>query len=155
MAPESSSLLSGLRNERAHVTGFADMVHDVLERFERHTGTQIMLVVDDSWPSQMVGRTARHLLRIVEEALQIVRHHSSARSVKITLERVGDDAVVTVQDDGRGLHDLPEGQGHDITNTLLTAVPAGWGFTIETSRDRGITTKVSVPLQASPWTVIA
>ncbi|MBO0701776.1 MAG: hypothetical protein J2P38_02510 [Candidatus Dormibacteraeota bacterium] len=142
-------LLSGLRDEPTHVTGFADMVYEVLERFERQSGIRTMLVADDRWPRRMLGRTAHHLLRIVEEALQNVRRHSSARSVEITLARVGDDAVMTVQDDGRGLQGLPDRQGYGITGMQEYAVLAGCDLQIESFPDRGTAVRVLLPLEKS------
>ncbi len=141
-------LLSGLRDEPTHITGFADMVYEVLERFERQSGIPVTLVADERWPRRMVGRTAHHLLRIVEEALQNVRRHSCARSVEITLARVGNDAVLTIQDDGRGLQGLPDGQGYGITGMQEYAVLAGCDLRIDSFPDRGTAVKVSLPLEA-------
>jgi two-component system sensor histidine kinase UhpB len=140
-------LLSGLRDEPTHVTGFADMVYDTLARFERQTGIQTMLVADDHWPRRMVGRTAHHLLRIVDEALQNVRRHSCARSVEITLQRVGEDAVLTVHDDGHGLQAVPDGHGYGLTGMHEYAVLAGGELRIESFPDRGTAVKVSLPLE--------
>lgn len=142
-------LLSGLRDEPTHVTGFADLVYEVLERFERQSGIETMLVADERWPRRMLGRTAHHLLRIVEEALQNVRRHSCARSVEITLARVGDDAVLTIHDDGRGLQGQPDGQGYGITGMHEYAVLAGCDLRIESFPDRGTAVKVSLPLERS------
>lgn len=140
-------LLNGLRDEPTHVTGFADMVFDVLERFERQTGIQTVLVTGDRWPRRLAGRTAHHLLRIVEEALQNVRRHSSASSVEITLERSGDDAVLTVQDNGRGLQGPLDGQGYGLTGMHEYAVLSGGDLRVESFPDRGTTIKVSLPLE--------
>jgi two-component system sensor histidine kinase UhpB len=97
----------------------------------------------------LAGRTAHHLLRIVDEALQNVRRHSYARSVEITLERIGDDAVLTIQDDGRGLQALPDGQGYGLTGMHEYAVLAGGELRIESFPDRGTAVKISVPLGRS------
>lgn len=142
-------LLSGLRDEPAHTTGFADAVFEVLERFERQTGIGTVLVADGRWPGRVGGRTAHHLLRIVMEALQNVRRHSSARSVKIVLERVGDDAVLTIQDDGRGVQGVADGQGYGITGMHEYAVLAGCDLEIESLPDRGTAVRVVLPLQGS------
>lgn len=142
-------LLSGLRDEPTHITGFADLVFEVLERFERQSGIQTMLVTDDRWPRRMVGRTAHHLIRIVEEALQNVRRHSCASTVEITLERIADDAVLTIHDDGRGLQGAPDGQGYGITGMQEYAVLAGCELTFKSFPDRGTAVIVSLPLEAS------
>jgi len=140
-------LLSGLREEPTHVTGFAEGVYDLLARFERHTGIQTSLVADEGWPHRMAGRTAHHLLRIVDEALQNVRRHSYARSVEITLAQIGEDAVLTIRDDGRGLQGLADGQGYGITGMQEYAVLAGCELRIESFPERGTAVTVSLPLE--------
>lgn len=141
------SLLSGLRDEPAQITGFADTVFESLSRFERTTGTQTTLVTEEGWPIRIDGRAAHHLLRIVEEALRNVRRHSEARSVEITLERAGDQAVLSVRDDGRGLETAPNGQGYGLTGMHEYAVLAGADLTIESFPERGTTIRVHLPLE--------
>jgi signal transduction histidine kinase len=143
------SLLSGLRDEPTHLTGFADQIYQLLERFERQSGMQAMLVAEDGWPRRMLGRTEHLLLRIVEEALQNVRRHSCAGSVTITLGRADDDAVLTIRDDGRGLQCLPDGQGYGITGMREYAVLVGCDLRIESFPDRGTAVIVSLPLERS------
>ena len=49
--------------------------------------------------------------RIVQEALtNVVRHGGATRAV-VAVERLGDELLVTIDDDGRGLSDAPEGGG--------------------------------------------
>lgn len=141
-------LLSGLRDEPTHITGFVELVSEALERFERQSGIKTLLVTDGRWPVRMVGRTAHHLLRIVEEALQNVRRHSCAQSVEVTLDRVGDDAVLTIQDDGRGLQGPADGQGYGITGMQEYAVLAGCDLRIESLPDHGTAVTVSLALEA-------
>lgn len=143
-------LLSSLRDEPTHTTGFPDLIYRLLEQFEAKNGIQTVLVADDSWPRRMAGRTAHHLLRIVEEALQNVRRHSYARSVEITLERIGDHAVLTIQDDGRGLQALPDGQGWGLMGMHEYAVLAGGDLRIESFPDRGTAVRIFLPLDRSP-----
>jgi PAS domain S-box-containing protein len=49
------------------------------------------------------GDTGLTLFRIVQESLTNVARHAAARLVTITVRRVGDDIVVEVADDGRGM----------------------------------------------------
>lgn len=142
-------LLSGLRDEPTHVTGFADLIYEALARFERQSGIQTVLVAGEGWPRRLPGRTAHHLLRIVEEALQNVRRHSCARSVEITLERIGDDGVLTVRDDGLGLRGLSAGQAYGLTGMHEYAVLAGCDLRIESFPDRGTAVTISLPLETN------
>ncbi len=140
-------LISGLRDEPTHVTGFADMVAKRLERFEHRSGIQIILVASEGWPGRVPGRTAHHLLRIIDEALENVRRHSCARSVEVRLERRGDDAVLTVRDDGGGLRGVPDGQGYGIRGMHEYATLAGCDLSIESDPDQGTTVTVLLPLE--------
>lgn len=140
-------VLSGLRDEPAHVIGFADTVRLTLEQFERRSGIQTALMADDTWPCQMVGRTAHHLLRIIDEALQNVRRHSGAGSVKVTLERSGNDALLTIQDNGGGLQCVPDGQGYGLRGMREFAILAGCDLRIESFPDQGTSVKVLLPLE--------
>lgn len=140
-------LLSGLRNEPEHDGRFVDLVYEAMDRFERQSGMQTALVAGPGWPQSMPARTAHHLLRIVEEAMQNARRHSHAGMVEITLEVVGEDAVLTVRDDGRGLQDLPGGHGQGITGMREYAVLAGCELQIESFPDRGTAVRVLLPLE--------
>jgi signal transduction histidine kinase len=139
-------LLSGLRDEPSDLTGFADLVQQTLERFERQSGIQTFLVCCDGWPGHLDGRIAHHLLRIIEEALQNVRRHSCARSVEISLDYRDDDAMLTVQDDGSGLRGVLDGQAYGIRGMHEYAVLAGGDLSIESFPDQGTTVRVLLPL---------
>jgi two-component system sensor histidine kinase UhpB len=140
-------LLSGLRDEPSVLTGFADLVRQTLERFEHQSGIQTFLVSCEGWPGHLDGRIAHHLLRIIEEALQNVRRHSCARSVEVSLGGSGDGAVLTVQDDGRGLQGGLDSQGYGIRGMHEYAVLAGGDLSIESFPDQGTTVRVLLPLE--------
>ncbi len=64
----------------------------------------VTLSVDDTLDASSVSK-ARQLAayRVVQEALTNVLKHAEARSVRVAVRGRGDDLVVTVDDDGRGL----------------------------------------------------
>jgi signal transduction histidine kinase len=140
-------LVSGLRDEPSDVTGFADTLFAVLERFERTTAMRTLFVTEEGWPVVMNGRAAHHLLRIVSEALENIRRHSNARSVEITLQGHSSLAVLTVRDDGQGLHPTPDGHGYGLTGMQEYAVLAGADLEIESVPEHGTTIRVTFPLE--------
>ena len=61
------------------------------------------LVVHQGFPDSLAGPAALEVVRVVQEALTNVRRHSGASRATVTLERRGEEALVEVEDDGRGL----------------------------------------------------
>ncbi|MDL9981450.1 sensor histidine kinase [Microbacterium sp. ASV49] len=84
-----------------------------LERLaDQRTGLGLTVTLDDrldgDLPPSSVQTTA---YRIAQEALTNVVRHSAASTATITLDRDGDDLVVTVSDDGVGMQNATEGTG--------------------------------------------
>jgi signal transduction histidine kinase len=49
--------------------------------------------------------------RIAQEALTNVVRHAGASHAVVAVERLGDELLLTIDDDGRGVHGAPEGSG--------------------------------------------
>jgi len=92
------------------------------------------------------GRAAQFAAyRIVQEALtNVVRHAGASRAV-VELDHVGDALVVTIDDDGAGLHRRVTGDDHDGS---LDDDHAGTG--ILGMRERAILLGGAVDLESSP-----
>lgn len=91
--------------------GLADALGTLVERFRRESGVAVDLDVE---LTDRLDRDAEVvLLRCAQEGLSNVRKHAGARSVRVSLTEAGDDVVLTVADDGRGLDPaaLPDGFG--------------------------------------------
>ena len=61
------------------------------------------LVVDEGFPAATSEPASLEVARVVQEALANVRRHSGARRARVTLGTAGGEALVEVEDDGRGL----------------------------------------------------
>lgn len=99
-------LLYDLRGEPTIDNGFLDAVQSgLLNRFEERAGVRAELVASTEWSSlQLPAQVGLNLYRIVEEALNNVRQHSRADSVKLSFDTDGDGAMVmAVTDDGVGV----------------------------------------------------
>jgi signal transduction histidine kinase len=71
------------------------------ERFRHDTGIDVRLTSSvDEVPCP--PRTARELIRIVQEALVNIRKHAGARHVVVRLARVGERWQLSIDDDGKG-----------------------------------------------------
>ena len=65
-------------------------------------GCEFELIVDDRFPVEVSGSAVVEIVRVVQEALANVRRHSGARHAVVTLGATDDEALVEVEDDGRG-----------------------------------------------------
>ncbi len=81
---------------------------------------------------------------VVREALSNVARHARARRARVTVEIDGDDAVVTVSDDGTGLPSmLPSGGG--IDNLVARARSFGGDCRVSDGELGGVTVRWHVP----------
>ncbi len=91
------------------------------------------------------------LYRIVQEAMTNAVRHASARHVSVLLERRRDQAVVIVEDDGKGF-DVEQVLGADMRHRLglygmeERATLVGGQLSIESTPGSGTTVYVEVPL---------
>ena len=91
------------------------------------------------------------LYRACQEAVRNVQEHAGARSVRVTVRRAGDDAVLEVVDDGRGLDPERMAQarqeGHVGLEILGDLVADGGGrLSVEPGPERGTVVRVEVPI---------
>ena len=91
------------------------------------------------------------LYRACQEAVRNVQEHAGARSVRVTVRRAGDDAVLEVVDDGRGLDPGRMAQarqeGHVGLEILGDLVADGGGrLSVEPGPERGTVVRVEVPI---------
>src|SRR5215204_5675768 len=74
-----------------------------------------------------------------------------AKIVELRLERTGDEVVLTVRDDGRGLPPAASKSSHGIRGMRERAMLIGAAFTIKAAPERGTEVRLSIPLDvASP-----
>lgn len=120
----------------------ADALARLATRFEAET--RVRVEVDGLDGLGAVGpEQAVVLLRAAQEALANVRKHAGAQAVRLSVQRDGDDLLLEVADDGRGLPvDVVEGVG---LRGMRERVDAGGG-TLEVGSGPGGGTRVSVTL---------
>jgi PAS domain S-box-containing protein len=105
------------------------------------------LVVRDDFPDSLAGPAVLEVVRVVQEALANVRRHSGASKATVVLEIRGEEAVVAVQDDGRGLG--PEAApGMGLTGMRERARTLGGELEVEGAEGAGTRVSLRVGLAA-------
>jgi signal transduction histidine kinase len=96
---------------------------------------------------QLVPEVERAVVGIVREALQNVRKHSRAQSVKLEVRRAEDELRVYVSDDGVGMHGQPRVPGRESFGMdLMRELAEDLGGTLHVESDEGKGTQIQAYL---------
>ncbi|MDG3015983.1 sensor histidine kinase [Speluncibacter jeojiensis] len=111
-----------------------------------------------AWPDALHTDVDDLLFAAARELLTNVVKHAGASSARVTLERDGDDAVLTVADDGRGIaaeaREKSLAGGHiGLASTELRVVAAGGTFRAGPGPRGGTVVWIGVPLTVRPVAV--
>jgi signal transduction histidine kinase len=123
---------------------------EMVERQERNQAIQFRLHVAPEWPERMDSGVATHLLRIGMEAIDNATHHARPKNVEVALAIDGENAVMTIRDDGGGIKDRPDSAlrpGFGIIGMSERAELIGGTVTLAPgAQGSGTTVQVIVPL---------
>jgi signal transduction histidine kinase len=137
---EVRHLIHGLRPPALDELGLADSVRALAERLS----TDVTIRVDAGSLGPLPPAVDAAAYRIVEEALTNVTRHAGAQACLVRLRR--DDALcIDVEDDGRGLPDVPP-PGVGLASMQQRAGELGGTCTIETRPTGGTQVRARLPL---------
>jgi signal transduction histidine kinase len=143
--PALRTLLVDIFPPSLHQTGLAAALGD-LARTSTARGIETTLELPDE-PVLSEG-TEQLLYRCAQEALRNVHKHSGARTARITVAESGEQAVLTVHDDGSGFDpavvDQRPAEGH-FGLSLLRDLVRDAGGRLELDTSDGTTVRVELP----------
>ena len=131
----------------------ASALADVVAELRPKGGPEVGVDVQDA--VELAGRlsvqASHEVLQIAREALSNVVRHSGAKRASISVRRHDDDAILTIEDDGRGFDPRrPVGAGHfGLANLHDRAASVGGALRIDTEPGRGARIIVRIPLMSS------
>lgn len=139
-------ILKDLRGQPQLDPDFAERLRcDVAAPFERRSGIKTSVRVSRDWPSVLGGHASRHLMRIIQEAINNVQLHSGATRIGIyLLSRPGGEVMVVVKDNGRGLGDWVDSAGLGLLGIRERVVLIGGRLVIVSRPGKGMTIRVAV-----------
>ena len=91
-----------LRMAASKEEGFIPSILTYLRELEAQSGIDAELVIDGESTGRLSPATELQLIRIIQEALTNVRKHTGASKVWVRIERVGEEAKITIEDNGQG-----------------------------------------------------
>jgi len=126
--------------------GFADAVSWQVQEFGKRTG--IATTMDLAFASHVSDDTlASGLFRIIQESLTNVTRHAQATKVGVCIVGDGENMILTVQDNGKGLSTVRrQGDGIGLVSMRERALALGAEFAVHSSPGEGCTVVVTLPL---------
>lgn len=120
-------------------------LRELVGTFSRGTDTVIVPEIDPRVASLLVPY-AGALLQAAREALSNAVRHADAQTVSVRLRRGDDEALLEVEDDGKGFDpDAAEGRGQGLANLEARARSMGGILEIEPA-DPGTLVRIRIPI---------
>ncbi|HEX4213701.1 MAG TPA: PAS domain S-box protein [Candidatus Dormibacteraeota bacterium] len=136
----------GLRPELAADRHLSRALQELAERLEEEAGVACALDIDPVTASRLSVRSP-DLTQLVRETLSNVARHAHATTCRITLRQEGLDAVLEVDDDGRGfVIDERTNSGWGLRNLKERAHALGGGVDVASIPGEGTTITCRIPL---------
>jgi signal transduction histidine kinase len=116
------------------------------EEFAERTGVSTVVQVDEDTAAQLSLRSG-DVVQLVREALSNVGRHADAATCRVSLERRDGEAVLEIDDDGRGFDpEAATGRGHGLPNLRERAVSLGGAVEIESAPGQGTIVRARIPV---------
>lgn len=128
----------GLRTPLSREDGLLPALREYAERYMEMTDIKVEFNANGAISGGLPPPVEIQLTRIIQEALTNVRKHSKASEVKVAFERMGNDLLVTIADNG---------QGFDFARLPSTGWPR---FGLQTMRERTESLRGSLVINTAP-----
>src|SRR5215218_4344728 len=133
-----------LRPEALEDLGLQSALSALATGFGDQTGITIHRRLEPSLP--LSDEQELVVYRVAQEALTNVARHAHAREVRLQLQRVSEQVILTVRDDGRGLPRADASGSHGIRGMRERAMLIGAELQIQTAPGRGTGIRLAIPL---------
>lgn len=127
--------------------GLAAALQDLKESLEASRKLKIELIVSNL-DERLEGQTEITLYRIVQELICNVLKHAGATEITIQLNKIGNELLLMVEDNGRGFDPSQAAQkkGIGLRNIESRVASLGGRLCIDSGKGRGTTTTIEIPL---------
>jgi signal transduction histidine kinase len=118
---------------------------DLAREFGEKSGVTTVTDIDGTVAAELAPRAA-DLVQLTREALSNVGKHAQATTCRVSLRRDGDEAVLEIDDDGRGFDPRAPHTGLGLRNLMDRGLAIGGRVTVESKHGEGTTVRFAVPI---------
>lgn len=146
---EAREALVTMRSSLEEDVPFSDMLARTVDDFESLSDLRVEFTVSPGLPASLAPRVQVELLRVVSEALNNVRKHADATTVRVKAETSDGEVLVTVADNGRGFaQENAFDRGMGLQGMRERARLIGGNLLIHSEISGGTSVEVRVPVAA-------
>lgn len=155
---ENRRIAHNLRPTDLDNLGLADACASFCSEAQSRSGIKVQHRIELP-AARLPAATELHLFRIVQEAINNIEKHSRAKTVKVYFKAEDDAVTLKIQDDGCGFdskttrRSKSTGHGLGLSNMRERALSVGGSYEIRSTKGRGTTILVRVPLEEQPQTL--
>jgi signal transduction histidine kinase len=120
-------------------------LEDLAREFGEKSGVTTVTDIDGTAAAELAQRAA-DLVQLTREALSNVGKHAQATTCRVTLRRDGDQAILEIDDDGRGFDPAAPHTGLGLRNLKDRGLAIGGRVTVETKAGEGTTVRFVIPI---------
>ena len=135
----------GLRPGTLADRELAQALRNLAQDLQERSGVTTVVEIDESVASQLSAH-ANDILQIIRESLSNIGRHAEATTCRISVFREGDNAVLEVDDDGRGFDETTIRRGDGLANLEQRAESLGGSLMVQGMPDEGTTVRLVIPL---------
>ena len=147
---EAREALVTMRSSLEEDVPFSDMLVRTVDDFESSSGLRAEFTASTGIPSSFAPRVQVELLRIVTEALNNVRKHADATTVRITAEASDGELLITITDNGRGFDENEAfDKGMGLQGMRERARLIGGSLLVMSELSGGTTIEIRAPIAAA------
>ena len=119
-----------------------------VSQFKRRSGIDCQLQIDHD-EFVLNDKYATTLFRIVQEALTNIVRHAKASHVQIRMQRLDEQLLVKISDDGIGIGDAHQTHGFGLVGMKERIYALGGTFSIDSKPGQGTAIVLSIPCDGS------
>ena len=120
-------------------------LEDLAREFEEKTSVTTVTDIDGTVAAELAPRAA-DLVQLTREALSNVGKHAQATTCRVSLHHEGDQAILEIDDDGRGFDPAAPHAGLGLRNLNERGVAIGGRVTVESKAGEGTTVRFAIPI---------
>jgi signal transduction histidine kinase len=120
-------------------------LEDLAREFERKSGVTMVTDIDGTVAAELAPRAA-DLVQLTREALSNVGKHAQATTCRVSLHRDGDDAILEIDDDGRGFDPAAPQTGLGLRNLKDRGIAIGGRVAVKSKAGEGTTIQIAIPI---------
>lgn len=141
--------ISGLEHEAMHHQDFGQEIATLVRTMQALWPVHIQVQLAPAVIERLSATQELHALQICRESISNAVRHGGARAITITLDEHAGQALLRIQDTGRGFDPAAVRGGSGLGNLAARARELGGELKLESQRGTGTTITVAFPLPAA------